>query len=193
MVASNFGTHVDLSAPFWALSTVGTSSYENENQGWCGTSMATPHVSGAAALLWAQNPTWTNVQIRDRLFATAEDRGAVGKDVYFGWGIVDAAHAVGTVAPPPPTVSISGPTLIQPGATCTWDAIVTNGTPPFSYLWSGQVQPWGTTGPSYTGGKDPAQSSNSFTLRVDVTDSANGTGWASITVTEDPSAPPCIM
>ncbi|MBA4156735.1 MAG: S8 family serine peptidase [Gemmatimonadetes bacterium] len=92
---SNYGPHVDLSAPFWALSTVPTNRYEDERAGWCGTSFATPHVAGAAALVRAKNPTWTNRQVVDRLFATAEDRGSPGRDEYYGYGIVDAAAALG--------------------------------------------------------------------------------------------------
>jgi large repetitive protein len=37
-----------------------------------GTSMAAPHVSGAAALLWAQNPNWTYRQVRSRLIETGD-------------------------------------------------------------------------------------------------------------------------
>jgi subtilisin family serine protease len=37
-----------------------------------GTSMATPHVAGVAALIWAHDATWTNVQIRNALRSTAK-------------------------------------------------------------------------------------------------------------------------
>jgi subtilisin family serine protease len=104
--SSNWGNHVDLAAPFTAYSTIGGNSYGT----LCGTSMATPHVAGAAALVIARNPSWTNQQVVNQLFATAEDRGTVGKDVYFGYGIVDAAAAVGYITPPPFSVSLSGPT-----------------------------------------------------------------------------------
>jgi serine protease len=73
-----------------------------------GTSMATPHVSGVAALVWSHNTTWTNAQIRSALTATAEDLGAAGRDNSFGWGLVRAKAALdhlnggGTEPPPPP-------------------------------------------------------------------------------------------
>jgi serine protease len=71
-----------------------------------GTSMATPHVAGVAALVWSANPSWSNVQIRDALAATAEDLGAAGRDNSFGWGLVQAKAALdrltGGGEPPPP-------------------------------------------------------------------------------------------
>lgn len=59
-----------------------------------GTSMATPHVSGVAALVWSANPAWTNVQIREALNVTAQDLGAAGRDTSFGWGLVRAKAAL---------------------------------------------------------------------------------------------------
>lgn len=58
-----------------------------------GTSMATPAVVGVAALVWSNHPTCTGTEIREALKATALDSGAAGKDVYFGYGIVQAAAA----------------------------------------------------------------------------------------------------
>jgi subtilisin family serine protease len=59
-----------------------------------GTSMATPHVSGVAALIWSANPSWTNRQIREALDSTAQDLGAPGYDTSFGWGLVQAKAAL---------------------------------------------------------------------------------------------------
>jgi len=56
--------------------------------------MATPHVSGVAALIWSANPSWTNVQIREAMAATAMDLGEAGRDVYFGYGLVQAKDAL---------------------------------------------------------------------------------------------------
>lgn len=58
-----------------------------------GTSMATPHVSGVAALIWSHNTNWSNVDIRNALQQTAEDLGAAGKDNSYGYGLVQAKAA----------------------------------------------------------------------------------------------------
>ncbi|RTR39132.1 alkaline serine protease [Shewanella canadensis] len=58
-----------------------------------GTSMATPAVSGLAALVWSNHNECTGTEIREALKATAMDSGAPGNDVYFGYGIVKAAGA----------------------------------------------------------------------------------------------------
>jgi serine protease len=59
-----------------------------------GTSMATPHVSGIAALVWSVNPAMTDEQVEDHLKATAQDLGVAGYDTTFGYGLVDARAAV---------------------------------------------------------------------------------------------------
>jgi serine protease len=59
-----------------------------------GTSMATPHVSGVAALIWSVNPAWTNTQIRQALESTAQDLGTGGRDNSYGHGLVQAKAAL---------------------------------------------------------------------------------------------------
>ncbi len=58
-----------------------------------GTSMASPHVAGVAALLIASGVTGPN-NIREALESTAKDLGAAGWDQYYGWGRVDAEAAL---------------------------------------------------------------------------------------------------
>jgi len=79
------------------LSKLGTSATvsvaPSHYASWDGTSMATPHVSGVAALVWSNNPACTNAQLRNVLGSTAADLGAAGRDVYFGYGLVQADEA----------------------------------------------------------------------------------------------------
>jgi hypothetical protein len=57
-------------------------------------------VAGAAALLWAQNPTWTNVQIKDRLMSTIDTLAScVGKMV--APGRMNLGRALDNVKPSP--------------------------------------------------------------------------------------------
>jgi subtilisin family serine protease len=59
-----------------------------------GTSMATPHVSAVAALVWSNKPTCSNADIRNALAASAVDLGPVGRDVEYGFGLVQAKAAL---------------------------------------------------------------------------------------------------
>lgn len=84
---SSDGEEVELAAPGVSiLSTWKDGSYNTIS----GTSMATPHVSGVAALAIEANPLLTNVEIRALLQNTADDLGPVGRDVFYGYGLVDA-------------------------------------------------------------------------------------------------------
>jgi subtilisin family serine protease len=58
-----------------------------------GTSMATPHVSGVAALVWSQFPDCTGEQIRNSLNKSAMDLGDAGRDHLYGHGLVQAQAA----------------------------------------------------------------------------------------------------
>ncbi len=63
-----------------------------------GTSMATPHVSAVAALVWSYTPTCTGAQIRASLTKSAMDLGPAGRDTKFGWGLVQAKAAKDRIA-----------------------------------------------------------------------------------------------
>jgi subtilisin family serine protease len=58
-----------------------------------GTSMATPHVSAVAALVWSLNPGCTAAQLRSTLQKSAQDLGPAGRDTKFGFGLVQGKAA----------------------------------------------------------------------------------------------------
>ena len=79
---SNYGaTSVDLAAPGVSiLSTTPSSTYST----YSGTSMATPHVAGAAALVWSANPSLTYSQIIARILNGADKRSSLTGKVASG-------------------------------------------------------------------------------------------------------------
>ena len=85
-------TKPEVSAPGVDIrSSVPGGGYED---GWSGTSMATPHVVGLAALLLEANPTLTADDLESFMRYTALDLGAPGPDNSFGAGRIDAYDAV---------------------------------------------------------------------------------------------------
>jgi subtilisin family serine protease len=107
---SNFGaTSVDLGAPGVDIySTTPNDSYRSMS----GTSMACPHVSGAAGLLLAQEPTLTNEQLRELLLSTTDPVASLQGKTVTG-GRLNVASALAKLAgennpAPPPTDPPSG-------------------------------------------------------------------------------------
>ena len=105
---SSTGPAVELIAPgSGILSTVPGNGYGTKS----GTSMASPHVAGVAALAWAANSTLTNVKIRTTLQETAENLGLSANHQGYGLARADlAVRAVAGAEPPPsaPTYTVSG-------------------------------------------------------------------------------------
>jgi thermitase len=89
---SNANADVEVAGPgVDVLSTVRGGGYAE----FSGTSMATPHASGVAAVIWALNPGATAATIRNRLGAAVDDLGAAGRDTSFGFGRVNLCKAAG--------------------------------------------------------------------------------------------------
>lgn len=123
---SNYGVGLELMAPgVNILSTyIDVSPTDGRNIDvvyMSGTSMATPHVAGVAALVFASpidqiydadhDGVWDASEVRAKLQSTADDLGASGKDNVYGYGLVDAAKATtGSVDNVPPTISSITPT-----------------------------------------------------------------------------------
>jgi thermitase len=88
---SNYGSRLDLVAPGSSIySTLIGGGYGYKS----GTSMATPYVSGLAALLWSFSPSLSGSELRDTLQSTATDLEANGWDTEYGWGRIDAFYAL---------------------------------------------------------------------------------------------------
>ncbi|MFW6136361.1 MAG: S8 family peptidase [Chloroflexota bacterium] len=88
---SNYGTHVSVAAPGSGIySTIIGGSYYHLS----GTSMATPHVSGLAALLLARYPAYSPDQVASAILDNALDLGPTGWDADSGCGRIDAFQAL---------------------------------------------------------------------------------------------------
>jgi len=83
---SSVGRQLELMAPGVGIeSTFPNNSYSTMN----GTSMASPHVAGAAALMWESNPTLTNVELRQLLKANAIP---LGDSFEYGNGLINFTY-----------------------------------------------------------------------------------------------------
>ncbi len=88
---SNFNPDVEVSAPgIDILSTWLDGGYRVLS----GTSMATPHAAGVAAIIAARNPAGGPAAWRAKLTGATDDLGPAGRDSQFGFGLVDLRKAV---------------------------------------------------------------------------------------------------
>ena len=96
--SSSYGASVDIAAPGNAiLSTyIGDNPNEHTYKLLSGTSMASPHIAAAAALLLSENPILNNEEIRQWLKSTADDMGEIGHDIEFGAGRLNLYNAIRT-------------------------------------------------------------------------------------------------
>jgi len=105
---SSHGDWIDMAAPGEAIFNLwvnqGTASLS-------GTSMASPHVAGAGALLRSVNPQLTAEETRVTLRSMSDDLGAPGYDADFGHGRLDIARAVDAAA----AIRLSTRTPTRPG------------------------------------------------------------------------------
>jgi serine protease len=168
LVGNKLGANGDLES---------VSAQSSGYEAWSGTSMATPHVSAVAALIWSADPTWTNAQIRVALQQTALDLGAAGRDNAYGFGLVQAASALQFLRDHKPTAT--------PTATLTGTP-----TPTFTSTFTPTPTSTATNTPTPTKTDTPTPTSTSTpthtptgTLTPAPTSSATGTSTSTRTST----------
>jgi len=119
----------------------------NNNSGYqlmSGTSMATPHVAGAMALMLSKNPSITPAQIDQILEQTALDLGSAGKDNLYGAGLINVLSAVNAVSSPTLSMDVNTSAVSPPitipanGGSFQYNISVHNlGTSPATFqLWN---------------------------------------------------------
>ncbi len=218
---SNYGSTIDIAAP-------GGDSGDNNGDGYddmilqntfsrtgegyyfyAGTSMASPHVAGTAALVKSANPNLTNAEIRDILESTAEDLGDPGWDQYFGNGLVNAYAAVqsalggggggGDEDTTPPTISnVDVTNITSDSAVITW----TTDEPATSKVYYGTTTSYGNT--AYDGSYVTSHSitltglsaGTTYHFMVESTDQAGNTAQSSdytFTTQEEEPQPTSVM
>lgn len=100
------------------FANVSTNSYGTVNK-FNGTSSATPHVAGAAAVVLSANPSYTPAQLQSFLQSRAIDMGAAGKDSQFGYGRL----WLGAAPSPTAKVLVRLPSVLKTGlAAGFWEA-----------------------------------------------------------------------
>lgn len=116
---SSYGNWVSLAAPGGSIFTLDSGGGIVSASG---TSFSSPIAAGVAALVMSANPELSSSQVQDIMFTTARDLGDPGKDIYYGYGIVDATAAVQKALLTaggdniPPTVTITNPGTITGAA-----------------------------------------------------------------------------
>ncbi|WP_319471173.1 S8 family serine peptidase [uncultured Trichococcus sp.] len=158
-----------------------------------GTSMASPHVAGVAALLMSSDPSYTAEEVRNKMNQTALDLGDAGKDKLYGYGVVDASSALGiglVTNKPPVAYDQTVDTTQNTSVAITLIAADPDGDPLTYSIASGPAN--GTvsgSGPdiTYTPNTD---FTGTDTFTYDVTDSAGSTATATVTINVEPTVVP---
>jgi thermitase len=181
---SNYGPQLDVAAP--GVSIYSTYWWNGSTYGWMsGTSQASPHVAGLAALIWSVNPDLSNTQVESIIKQTADDLGAAGRDNNYGFGRINARRALEATAPSL-AISPSMGFLANPVDDPSSQTLrVGNGAMYGTLQWSAVENPnvtWLSIGPPTSGDASPA-SPGELVVSVDKDVAGQGTHSAAILVT----------
>ena len=206
---SNFGTCLDIFAPGTGITSAWFSSDTATNT-ISGTSMATPHVVGAAAIILAQHPTFTPQQVRDQMVADGTagvvanagtgspnlllfvNNGAPGNDFSISvspasgstnpGGSVSATVSTATTSGSAQTVSLSASGLpAGAGATFTPSSVTSGGSSSLSITTSAST-PAGTFPITITGTGSSATHTTTYSLTVNGPAGCSGTNPTDVTI-----------
>jgi serine protease len=185
---SNFGTCVDIFAPGSSITSAWITNDTATNT-ISGTSMASPHVAGVAALYLANNPGATAADVH----AAVVNNASANKLTSIGTGSPNRLlySIFGGSAPPPPPVDaapVANFTFTCGGLTCSFDASSsTDDRGIASYRWTfgdGQSGSGATISHTYGSG-------GTFTVQLIVTDAANQADSETRSVTVAAGGAPC--
>ena len=158
---ANYGTCVDIFAPGVSITSSWWSSSGQRENTISGTSMATPHVTGAAALYLETHPTATPAAVAAALVSNAT-AGVVKSP---GSGTPNRLLYTGSEAAPPPPLT-AGFTKSCSGLKCNFTNTTTNTTPNTTYSWNfGDGSAAATTNASHT-----FAARRSYTITLTATD-----------------------
>lgn len=207
---SNFGSLIDITAPGGGnspdgtlnggiLSTLndGTTTPGNDAYAYYqGTSMASPHVAGVAALMLSVNPDLTPDEVESLIKSSARDfvSGSGCTTANCGAGMLDAAAAVAAAGGEPPPPPEPGPPTASFSSDCneldcSFDASASSdvsGGTIVSYAWTYGD---GASGNGVTSSHSYA-SAGTYTVTLTVTDNDGETDSSSQSVTVDTAPPP---
>lgn len=126
---SNYGSRIDVSAPgSRILSTYYETSKQSNTYAYeKGTSMAAPYVSGVVGLIKSLTPNITIANLYTVLTQTATDKGSSGKDIYYGWGIVNPLAAILALNTQAPTITHTPITQADFRTSISLSATITDG------------------------------------------------------------------
>nr|WP_309110735.1 S8 family serine peptidase [Saccharothrix sp.] len=173
---SNYGTCTDIFAPGQNITSAWHTSDSATNT-ISGTSMASPHVAGAAALYLADNPSAAPAAVQTALVNAATS----DKITNPGTGSANKLLFVGTGTPSGPTVNNPGNQTGTVGTAVNLTVTASGGTPPYTFSFTGL--PPGLTGGSNGTVSGTPTTAGTYNVTVTVTDSASRTGSASFTWT----------